>query len=56
MPFGGCVDISVRKQGPAQVIRLHGNLTLGDAVNSFSHATEELLKTMRRVLDMDLAA
>lgn len=49
------MDISVRKQGTAQVIRLHGNLTLGDAVNSFSHTTEELLNEGESRLVLNLA-
>jgi anti-anti-sigma factor len=49
------VEISVRKQGSAHIIRLHGNLTLGDAVNSFSQAAEELLSQGESKLVLNLA-
>jgi len=36
------LDINVRKQGQAQVIRLRGDLKIGEAVDSFRQALEEL--------------
>ena len=36
------MDINVRKQGQAQVIRLRGDLKIGEAVDSFRQALEEL--------------
>lgn len=49
------MDISVRKHGPVQVIRLRGNLTLGDAVDSFSKTAEELLTEGDSKLVLNLA-
>jgi anti-sigma B factor antagonist len=37
------VDINVRKQGAAQVIKLRGELKLGDPVNQFRQTMEELI-------------
>jgi anti-anti-sigma factor len=39
------LDISVRKQGNSQVIKLRGNLKLGVAADSFKQLLDELLKT-----------
>ena len=36
------MDINVRKQGQAQVIRLRGDLKIGEAVDSLRQALEEL--------------
>ena len=36
------LDINVRKQGQAQVIRLRGDLKIGEPVDSFRQAMEEL--------------
>jgi anti-anti-sigma factor len=49
------VDISVRKSGAVQIIRLKGNLTLGDAVDAFSQTTEELLNQDEVRLVLNLA-
>lgn len=49
------MDISVLRQGEAQVIRLRGNLTLGDAVNAFSQAAEDLLNQNEAKLVLNLA-
>jgi anti-sigma B factor antagonist len=38
------LDISVRKQGNSQVIKLRGNLKLGVAADSFKQLLDELLK------------
>jgi len=37
------VDISVRKQGNAQLMKLRGELKLGDSVNQFRQTMEELI-------------
>ena len=37
------MDISVRKQGSAQLMKLRGELKLGDSVNQFRQAMEELI-------------
>ena len=36
------MDINVRKQGQAQVIRLRGDLKIGEAVDSFRQTLDEL--------------
>jgi len=38
------LDINVRKQGQAQVIRLRGDLKIGEPVDSFRQAMEELFE------------
>jgi anti-anti-sigma factor len=38
------VDINIRKRGSAQVIQLRGDLRLGEALEQFHHATNELLQ------------
>jgi len=38
------LDINVRKQSQAQVIRLRGDLKIGEAVDSFRQTLEELLE------------
>jgi len=38
------LDINVRKQSQAQVIRLRGDLKIGEAVDSFRQAMEELFE------------
>ena len=37
------MDINVRKQGGVQLIKLRGDLKLGDAVNQFRQTMEELI-------------
>ena len=37
------MDISVRKQGTVQVMKLRGELKLGDSVNQFRQTMEELI-------------
>jgi len=39
------LDINVRKQGQAQVIRLRGDLKIGEAVDSFRQTLEDLFGT-----------
>ena len=39
------MDINVRKQGGVQVIKLRGELKLGDPVNQFRQTMEELIAT-----------
>jgi len=38
------LDINVRKQSQAQVIRLRGDLKIGEPVDSFRHAMAELFE------------
>ena len=46
------MDINVRKQGQAQVIRLRGDLKIGEAVDSFRQTLEELAGDSRLVLNI----
>jgi len=39
------LDINVRKQGEAQVIRLRGDLKIGEAVDSLRQTIEDLFST-----------
>ncbi len=39
------MEISVRKQSGVQLLRLHGDLRLGDAVDSFRTTADELVES-----------
>ena len=51
----GRLDINVRKQGQVQVIRLRGDLKIGEPVDSFRQAMEELFQAGDHSLVVNIA-
>ena len=49
------MDINVRKQSQAQVIRLRGDLKIGDAVDSFRQTLDELFGAGDSCLVLNIA-
>lgn len=49
------MDINIRKRGAVQIIQLRGDLRLGEALNQFNRATDELLQSGETLLVINLA-
>lgn len=49
------MDINIRKRGAVQVIQLRGDLRLGEALDQFNHAANELLQAgdVRLVVNLE---
>lgn len=53
--MGAMVDIDIRSQGPAKIIKLRGRLSLGEPVDRLRATVEDLLATGENHLVFDLA-
>jgi anti-sigma B factor antagonist len=49
------LDINIRKRGAVQIVQLRGDLRLGEALNQFNRATDELLQAGDTCLVINLA-